>query len=129
MKVQHPQALYGCNPELTVGRYSHVGIADAALRRGHAISSAKRRVVNRRLVAAFGLSKNGCGHPEDAVSSAEPYVPSLKRRHAEQIEILIHVHQLITLNVVDSLWRGERIEIPGPVFSQTDVTGIEDLTR
>jgi hypothetical protein len=40
-QVEHGQALHGSDPELAVGRAGHVGSADAALCRSHAISLAK----------------------------------------------------------------------------------------
>ena len=128
-QVEHCQALYGTNPELAVGRYSHVGSADAALRRGHAIGSAKPRVIGRVLRVGLVLSEGVCGKPEDAVPSGEPQLSSLGSRHAEQIEVVIYLYQLVSFNAVNPLWRRECIKIARRVFSETHITGIEDLMR
>src|SRR3984957_16779776 len=58
-QVEHCQSLYSSNPELAVGRHSHVRSADAALRRGHAIGSAKPRIIEGGLLDALVLSEGG----------------------------------------------------------------------
>src|ERR1700740_1161685 len=71
-QVQHCQALYSGDPQLAVARYRHVGSANAALCRDHAIGFAKPRVIARGLLATLVLSERGFRKPEDAVTSAEP---------------------------------------------------------
>ena len=57
------------------------------------------------------LSESGCGKPEDAEPSGEPERSLIGGRHAEQIEVVIHLYQLIFFNAVDPLRRGECVKI------------------
>src|SRR5258707_8406297 len=127
LQVEHGQALYGSDPELAVGGQSHIGGASAALCRGHAIGLAIPGVIGSGLLANLVLSESSCGKPEDTVRSSEPDLSARGSRHAEQIEVVIHLYQLISFNVVDPLRRGECIKFARRVFSQTDITRIEDL--
>jgi len=52
----------------------------------------------------------------------EPQLSSLGSRHAEQIEVMIHLYQLVSFNAVNPLWRGECIKITRRVFAETHIT-------
>src|SRR5580658_1193529 len=106
MQVEHGQPLHGSDPELAVWRKGHVGSADAALCRGHAVGFAKPGVIERQLLAALVLFESGGGKPEDAVPSGEPQLSVRRSHHTEKIEIVVHLYQLISLYAVDPLWRG-----------------------
>src|SRR5262249_52351477 len=92
-KVEHGQALYGGNPKFVIARYSQVGRADAALGGNQAIGLAEPRILERRVVEAFRLRKNRRWYPKNSVSSGEPHILAARRRHAEDIQIVVHLQQ------------------------------------
>src|SRR6201995_999323 len=66
-QVQHGQSLHGSDPELAVGSEGHVGSADAALCRGHAISLAEPCVIARVIRVSLVLSDSLCRKAQDAL--------------------------------------------------------------